>query len=60
MSKGTRLKVYSIRVEMTDFITGRNAEDALEHYKIWLSEHSADWKLLGPPELKGDAWEYQK
>ena len=54
--RGTRLKVYSIRVEMTDFITGTNEQDALEHYKKWLGEHMADWKLLGPPEYKGEAW----
>ena len=42
--RGTKLKVYSIRVEMTDFITGTNEQDALEHYKKWLGEHMADWK----------------
>lgn len=51
-----RLKMYTIKVELTDIVLGRNEEDALKAYQEWLAVHMPQWKILEGPKYKGTAW----
>lgn len=51
-----RIKVFEVRVQFTDTVLGRDAEDALTEYKKWLNEHTKGWKILDVYEVKEPAW----
>lgn len=51
-----RLKMYTIKVELTDTVLGRNENDALLAYQEWLAVHMQQWKILEGPKYKGLAW----
>lgn len=54
--KDTRLKAYTIKVQIIDTIVGRDKMDALQHYQLWLNDNVTQWTILDGPEYKGEAW----
>jgi hypothetical protein len=49
-------KLFEVKVELTDTILGRDEEDAIEEFKVWLNRHVKDWKIISVTPTGGTAW----
>lgn len=56
-SRAEPLKVFEVKLELTDTILGRDEEDAVKEFKKWLERvQIKEWNILSVTPTGSNAW----